>query len=162
MPAAAAVLVRSCEAETCADPSAVMSLFADSAQTAGAFTSYRSTFARGAAGAPAHFHTRAWEIFFVLGGSLQVLLDQEVTVLHTGDFLAVPPRTPHAFRAAPGAEADVLCVFTHGMDRFDYLRLLGRVTRGEADPSELAATSERFDNHYVDSPVWRAALERSA
>ncbi|OII63513.1 cupin [Streptomyces sp. CC53] len=156
-----AVLTRSGEAETCADPSAVMAFLADSPQTAGAFTSYRSTFARGAAGAPAHFHTRAWEIFFVLGGSLQVLLGEEVTTLDQGDFLAVPPHTPHAFRAAPGAEADVLFVFTPGMDRFDYLRLLGQVTRGEADPRRLAETSERFDNHYVDSPVWRATLERS-
>ncbi|MCD0484869.1 cupin domain-containing protein [Streptacidiphilus sp. ASG 303] len=153
------VLTRGGEAETCADPSAVMALFADSAQTGGAFTSYRSAFAEGAPGAPAHVHTRAWEVFFVLGGSLQVLLGEEVTLLHQGDFLAVPPGTPHAFRAAPGSGADVLCVFTPGMDRFDYLRLLGRVTRGEEPPSRLAETSERFDNHYVDSPVWRATLE---
>ncbi|RSS83657.1 cupin domain-containing protein [Streptomyces sp. WAC06614] len=156
------VLTRGGEAETCADPSAVMKLFADAAQTGGAFTSYRSTFTEGAAGAPAHFHTRAWELFFVLGGSLQVLLGEDVTILHQGDFLAVPPRTPHAFRAAPGSAADVLCVFTPGMDRFDYLRLLGRVTRGEEPPSRLAETSERFDNHYVDSPLWRATLEASA
>lgn len=157
-----AVLTRGGEAETCADPSAVMTLFADSAQTGGGFTSYRSTFVEGATGAPAHFHTRAWELFFVLGGSLQVLLGEEVTVLHQGDFLAVPPGTPHAFRAAPGSGADVLCVFTPGMDRFDYLRLLGQVTRGEEPPSRLAETSGRFDNHYVDSPVWRATLEASA
>ncbi|MFB7288489.1 cupin domain-containing protein [Actinacidiphila glaucinigra] len=154
-----AILTRREDAETCADPSAVMSLFADSAQTAGAFTSYRSTFVEGAPGAPAHFHTHAWEMFFVLGGSLQVLLGEEVTVLHQGDFLAVPPGTPHAFRAAPGSGADVLCVFTPGMDRFDYLRLLGQVTRGEESPSRLAETAERFDNHYVDSPIWRATLE---
>ncbi|MER8188325.1 cupin domain-containing protein [Kitasatospora sp. NPDC094015] len=156
------VLTRKGDAETCADPSSVMSLLADSDGTGGAFTSYRSSFAKDAVGAPAHFHTRAWELFFVLGGSLQVLLGEEVTVLHEGDFLAVPPHTPHAFAAAPGCEADVLFVFTPGMARFDYLRLLGRVMRGEADPKEIAESAERFDNHYVDSPVWRAALEASA
>ncbi|WP_431683814.1 cupin domain-containing protein [Kitasatospora sp. KL5] len=160
--AARPVLTRCAEAETCADPSSVMTLLADSADTQGAFTSYRSTFARGAVGAPAHFHTRAWELFFVISGSLQVLVGDEVKVLGAGDFLAVPPHTPHAFAAAPGSEADVLFVFTPGMERFDYLRLLGRVMRGEADPAEIAASSEQFDNHYVDSPVWRAALERSA
>ncbi|MFF8679327.1 cupin domain-containing protein [Streptomyces sp. NPDC015237] len=158
----AAVLTRRATAETCADPSSVMTLLADSHPAAGGFTSYRSTFARGAAGAPAHFHTRASELFFVISGALQVLVGEEVTVLSEGDFLAVPPHTPHAFAAAPGCEADVLFVFTPGMDRFDYLRLLGRVMRGEADPKEIAESSERFDNHYVDSPAWRAALEASA
>lgn len=156
------VLTRHADAETCADPSSVMKLLADSDSTADGFTSYRSTFAKGAVGAPAHFHTKATELFFVLSGSLQVLVGEEVTVLEPGDFLAVPPHTPHAFAAATGCAADVLFVFTPGMGRFDYLRLLGRVMRGEADPKEIAESAERFDNHYVDSPVWRAALEASA
>ncbi|MFF5338903.1 cupin domain-containing protein [Streptomyces sp. NPDC013181] len=156
------VLTRHAEAETCADPSSVITLLADSDGTGNGFTSYRSTFAEGAVGAPAHFHTRATELFFVISGSLRVLTGEEVTVLEAGDFLAVPPQTPHAFAAAPGCEADVLFVFTPGMGRFDYLRLLGRVMRGEADAEEIAASAERFDNHYVDSPVWRAALEAGA
>ncbi len=45
---------RHAEAETCADPSSVMTLLADSHQTADGFTSYRSGFAAGAVGAPAH------------------------------------------------------------------------------------------------------------
>ncbi|MFG3101637.1 cupin domain-containing protein [Streptomyces sp. NPDC048182] len=154
-PATSPLLTRHAEAETCADPSSTMTLLADSA----GFTSYRSTFAEGAVGAPAHFHTSATELFFVISGSLRVLVGEEVTVLGAGDFLAVPPHTPHAFAAAPGHEADVLFVFTPGMGRFDYLRLLGRVMRGEADPAEIAASADHYDNHYVDSPVWRAALE---
>ncbi|PJE97561.1 cupin domain-containing protein [Streptomyces carminius] len=153
-----ALLTRGADAETCADPSSVMTLLGESDGTGG-FTSYRSAFAEGTVGAPAHFHTRATELFFVLGGALRVLVGEEVTVLGEGDFLAVPPHTPHAFAAAPGAGADVLFVFTPGLGRFDYLRLLGRVLRGEADPKEIAESAERFDNHYVDSPVWRTALE---
>ncbi|MEU8999723.1 cupin domain-containing protein [Streptomyces caniferus] len=153
------VLTRAADAETTSDPSSVMTLLADSGTGGSPLTSYRSQFTEGAVGAPAHFHTRASELFFVIGGSLQVLVDDEVTVLDEGDLLLVPPHTPHAFAAAPGAEADVLFVFTPGMPRFDYLRLLGRVMRGEASPQEIKDSSERFDNHYVDSPVWRAALE---
>lgn len=161
-PVVAPVLTRGAEAETTADPSSVMTLLADSGTTGGALTSYRSTFAEGAVGAPAHFHTRASEMFYVIGGSLEVLVDEELTVLQAGDFLLVPPHTPHAFAAAPGAEADVLFVFTPGMARFDYLRLLGRVMRGEASPQEIKDSSERYDNHYVDSPVWQEALSRRA
>ncbi|MFI0815274.1 cupin domain-containing protein [Streptomyces sp. NPDC021098] len=157
-----ATLTRRADAETCADPSSVMTLLGETQGPGGGFTSYRSTFAKGAVGAPAHFHTKATELFFVIDGALQVLIGEEITVLKEGDFLAVPPHTPHAFAAAPDAEADVLFVFTPGMGRFDYLRLIGRVMRGEADPKEIAESAERFDNHYVDSPVWRAALERNA
>ncbi|ARZ66171.1 cupin domain-containing protein [Streptomyces sp. HU2014] len=153
-----AVLTRAAEAETTSDPSSVMTLLADSDTTGGLLTSYRSHFAEGAVGAPAHFHTRAAELFFVIDGSLRVLVDEEIVVLNAGDSLVVPPHTPHAFAAAPGSEADVLFVFTPGMARFDYLRLLGRVMRGEASPQEIKDSSERYDNHYVDSPVWRAEL----
>ncbi len=155
------VLTRAATAETTSDPSSVMTLLADCGTDGSTVTSYRSTFARGAVGAPAHFHTRASELFFVISGALQVLVDDEVQVLGQGDFLLVPPHTPHAFAAAPGREADVLFVFTPGLPRFDYLRLLGRVMRGEASPQEIKDSSELYDNHYVDSPAWRAALETS-
>ncbi|MFB4420149.1 cupin domain-containing protein [Streptomyces sp. QL37] len=94
-----------------------------------------------------------------LGGALRVLVGDEVTVLGEGDFLAVPPHTPHAFAAAPGFTADVLFVFDRRMDRFAYLRLLGRVMRGEADPQEITESAERFDNHYVESAAWQDALK---
>ncbi|GGP61220.1 cupin domain-containing protein [Streptomyces abikoensis] len=153
-----ALLTRAAEAEVTRDPSSVITLLADSDTTGGLLTSYRSTFAQGAPGAPAHFHTRAAEMFHVIDGSLRVLVGEEVKVLEAGDFLLVPPRTHHAFAAAPGCEADVLITFTPGMARFAYMRLLERVMRGEASPREIKESSERFDNHYVDSPVWNAAL----
>ncbi|MEV5298546.1 cupin domain-containing protein [Amycolatopsis methanolica] len=94
-------------------------------------TSNRAAFEPGATGAPPHFHTNAAEVFFVLSGRLDVLLDEEVVTLGEGDFLTVPPRVPHAL------------TFTPGMDRFDYYRLLDRVNRGEADPREIRESQER-------------------
>ncbi|MFD5480022.1 cupin domain-containing protein [Streptomyces hawaiiensis] len=73
-----------------------MTLLADSRDTGGRLTSYRSTFAEGAIGAPAHLHTKASELFYVIDGALRVLV------------------------------------------------------------------GERFDNHCVDSPVWREALAARA
>ncbi|MGV9269826.1 cupin domain-containing protein, partial [Kitasatospora sp. NPDC003701] len=108
------LLTRAATAETTSDPSSVMTLLADCGTDGSPITSYRSTFAKGAVGAPAHFHTRASELFFVIGGELQVLVEDKVEVLGAGDFLLVPPHTPHAFAAAPGSEADVLFVFTPG------------------------------------------------
>ncbi|KOX22359.1 cupin [Saccharothrix sp. NRRL B-16348] len=148
------LLVRADQAEQLdADPAAVVTLLAD----LDGLTSNRSTFRDGSDGAPPHFHTRASELFFVLDGTLQVLLDQDVVTLERGDFLVVPPHVPHAFGALKGADADVLFVFTPGMGRFDYYRLLDRVQRGEASPQEIRDSQDRFDNHYVDSPAWQAA-----
>ncbi|WP_233712223.1 cupin domain-containing protein [Kribbella turkmenica] len=44
-----------------------------------------------------------------------------------GDFLVVPPNTPHALEAA-----------------------------GETDAAELGRTSDLYDNHYVESAAWQA------
>ncbi|MFE0104882.1 cupin domain-containing protein [Streptomyces sp. NPDC059009] len=120
-----ASLTRAATAETTVDPSSVMTLLADHGTDGSELTSYRSTFAKGAVGAPAHFHTRASGMFFVMDGALQVLVDDEVKALEKGD----------------------------------YLRLLGRVMRGEAGFEEIKNSSELYDNHYVDSPVWQSALQ---
>jgi quercetin dioxygenase-like cupin family protein len=157
-----ALITRSDEAEILdSDPNSVLTLLADSGTTGGALTSNRTTFRQGADGAPPHFHTSASELFFVLSGSLQVLVGEGLVTLGAGDTLVVPPNTPHAFGATAGQDADVLFVFTPGMDRFDYYRLLDRVYRGQADPKEIGESQDRFDNHYVDSPVWREARSAS-
>ena len=83
---------------------------------------------------------------------ITLLLDPE----HTGGALFVPPGTPHAFAPADGQDADFLVVITPGKPRFGYYRLLEEVHRGEATWSQVSETQDRFDNHYVDSPVWAA------
>ena len=153
-----ALLTRAAEAETLSgDPGGVMTLLADASATGGALNAHRSTFRDGHDGAPPHYHERCSELFFILDGSLQVLLGDEVAVLDRGDVLVVPPGVPHAFAAAPGADADVLFVFSPGIERFEYYRLLDRVHRGDGSWQEVADTQERFDNHYIDSAAWTAA-----
>lgn len=152
-----ATLTSAADAERLADArGSLITLLADSDTTGGALTCNRATLEPGVAGAPPHFHTRATELLFVLDGTLRVLVDDEVRTLTAGDLVTLPPRVPHAFAPTEGARADVLVVFTPGMDRFDYYRLLQRVHDGVADPAEIGASAERFDNHYVESPVWPA------
>lgn len=154
------VLVRASDAEVLAStPGSVVTLLTDSDVTAGALTSNRATLRRGIDGAPPHFHTKATEMLFVLDGSLQVLAGDEVLILDEGDTFIAPPLLPHAFAPAPDSDADVLVVFTPGMDRFDYYRLLDQVSRGEASLAEIEQSQQRFDNHYVESPIWREALK---
>jgi mannose-6-phosphate isomerase-like protein (cupin superfamily) len=157
------VLVRAANGETLtSDPGGMITLLADATATSGALNSHRSTFRDGYDGAPPHYHTRSAELFFVLDGSLQVLLGEEIVVLEQHDFLVVPPGVPHAFAAAPGGDADVLFVFAPGVERFEYYRLLDRVHRGEAGWQEIHDTQDRFDNHYVDSSIWKLARNAGA
>jgi mannose-6-phosphate isomerase-like protein (cupin superfamily) len=148
------VLVRAAEAE---DLSASgVTLLADVPDTDGHLTSHRSIFKADKEGAPPHLHQDAAELFFVLTGALRVLTGNDIITLEQGDFLVVPPTMPHAFEAAGSEDTEVLFVLTHAKPRFDYYRLLEGVYRGETDPAELAATSDLYDNHYVDSPEWRS------
>jgi quercetin dioxygenase-like cupin family protein len=159
-PAISPVLARADAAETLAHAhGSVMTLLADASGTGGALSVTRSTFPKGADGAPSHFHTETTESLFVIDGRLQVLLGDDVVILEAGDFVAIPAGLPHAFGAAAGSEADILAVFTPAADRFDYYRLLERVAAGDADPSEIPASGERYDNRYVDSPAWKAARQ---
>ncbi|MFD1048291.1 cupin, partial [Kibdelosporangium lantanae] len=64
-----------------------------------------------------------------------------------------------AWAAPAEAAADVLVIFTPGIERFGYFRLGDRIRKGEAEPAEILATQERFDNHFVDSPIWRPASD---
>lgn len=149
-------LVRAAEAEVLsAESSSPIALLVDADGAGGALSSHRSTFRRGSDGAPPHFHKRSSELFFVVSGQLQVLLGERLVTLDQGDFLLVPPNLPHAFAPPAGAEADVFFVFAPGVPRDEYYRLLDRVYAGEADPAEIQAMQERFDNYYVESAVWR-------
>ncbi|NUP26864.1 MAG: cupin domain-containing protein [Nocardia sp.] len=155
----APVLVRSADAETVQDGGlSLITLLADARDTGGALTANKATLHKGSPGAPAHFHTAATEMFLVLDGSVRILLGEEIVRLERGDFLTVPPTVPHAFAPAADSDAELLVVFTPGLHRFDYYRLLERVHRGTATVEDIRAGSELYDNHYVDSPVWRDEL----
>jgi len=145
-------LVRAADAEVL--PASGVTLLVEAEDTDCLLTSNRSWFAEGSDGAPPHFHSGAAELFFVLGGALEVLVDEEIITVTANDLLVVPAGVTHAFAPAPGRTADVLFVYTPSKPRFDYYRLLERLYTGAADAAELAETQDRYDNHYAESAVW--------
>lgn len=150
-------VIRSADAEIIGGPPSTGRMLLDSSATGGALSTMRITLGEGADGAVPHTHTTASEMFYVLDGTAQVLAGDEVITLEQGDVAVVPPHVAHAFAAAPGAEADLLIVITPGVERFEYFRLLARLKTSEATLEELLASQERFDNHFLDSPVWTKA-----
>jgi mannose-6-phosphate isomerase-like protein (cupin superfamily) len=148
-----ALLVRAAEAEQLETMG--VWLYADHETTRGRFSANRTFLPAGAEGPPPHFHTGSAELFFVLAGTLRVLAGDEIVDLTANDFLLIPPYMPHAWAATADVPADVLVTFTPGIERFEYFRLGDRIRRGTADPREILDTQDRFDNHFVDSAVWR-------
>ena len=135
-------------------------LMADASATGGALSCQRVVLGEGANGATPHHHNERSELFYVLGGALQVLTDDKVHVAHEGDLLVVPPGATHAFGAAEGERADVLIVITPGIERFEYFRLLARLQQGHATIQELLDSQELYDNHFTQSEVWEQARTR--
>jgi mannose-6-phosphate isomerase-like protein (cupin superfamily) len=152
------VLMRAADAEVLGAGPVTTRLLADSDGTCGVISANRTHLGQGAGGPPPHYHAGSAEIFFILGGSLEALAGDRVVTLDEGDFLVIPRHMPHAFAAPPHAEADVLIIQAPDLKkRFEYFRLADRVIKGQASPQEILDSQERFDNHFLDSPIWREA-----
>lgn len=152
-----AVVVREADAEALGWTSLSTLLLADSNATGGSLSVMRTTIGEGTEGARPHTHTKSAELFYLLDGELQILTGDRVITAGKGDLVVVPPAMAHAFATTPGHTADFLIVLAPGLERFGYFRLLERLSRGEAQLSDLLASQELYDNHFLESPVWRAA-----
>lgn len=153
-----AVLTRGAEAETVGAGANRTWLVADAEHTGGVMNVVRTTLGAGVDGPPPHYHRNSPEMFYLLDGALRVLTGDEVVTVEKGDYLLIPPLMPHAWAAPRETGADVLIVKAPGTNRFDYFRLADRIRRGEAEPQEILATAERFDNVFVDNAAWRREL----
>jgi quercetin dioxygenase-like cupin family protein len=152
-----AIVVRAADAEVLGIQSVTARLLADSDATGGALSVMRTALGEGANGALPHTHTKSAELFYVLGGSVQILTGETVVKAEEADVAVIPPNMAHAFAAPPGSKAELLIVLAPGIERFGYFRLLERLTKGEATLDDLMASQDLYDNHFLDSPAWNAA-----
>ncbi|GHO78006.1 cupin [Ktedonobacter sp. SOSP1-85] len=158
---AEALIVRESEAETFGFAQLMTRLLADGSDTGGALSAMRTTMGAGVEGAKPHTHNQSAELFYVIDGELQMLAGEKVITARKGDMVVVPPNMAHAFATTPTHTADFLIVQAPGLDRFGYFRLAERVMKGEATQADLIASQELYDNHFVDSPAWRAARDNA-
>ncbi|MEU6686280.1 cupin domain-containing protein [Streptomyces sp. NPDC046832] len=140
------VVVRAADAEAVGRAPVSVRLPADSSATGGALSTQRVTLASGADGARPHLHDNSAEMFFLLDGAAEILSGDDIVTAGPGDLVIVPPGTPHAFAAVPGADADLLIVLTPGVERFEY----------EATPESLLEVQELYDNHFLRSEAWES------
>src|ERR1700723_3727371 len=102
------VVVRGATAEVVGAPTARIKLLADSSATV------QVTLEKGADGARPHRHDHSAEMFYVIGGVLQVLSGTEIVKAGPGDIIVVPPGLAHAFSAERGSGAELLIVIAPG------------------------------------------------
>jgi len=156
-----AIVVREADAEVLGLAQLSTRLLADSDATGGALSIMRTTMREGVEGARPHTHSQSAELFYILDGQVHLLAGDQVLTASTGDLVIVPPNMAHAFATPAAHSADFLIVQAPGLARFGYFRLVERLNRGEATLEELLASQDLYDNHFLESPVWRAARGES-
>ena len=151
------VVVRGAAAEVVGAPTAKVKLLADSSATGGALSTVHVTLEKGAAGARPHRHDHSAEMFYVIGGVVQLLSGTEIVKAGPGDVVVVPPRLAHAFSAERGSGAEILIVIAPGVERFEYFRQLTRIAQGKQPPESLLDVQDLYDTYFLNSPEWEAA-----
>lgn len=130
-------------------------LLEDSRATGGLLGANRLVLPAGADGTRPHHHRLSTELFYVLGGTMEFLVDGTLTAVDKGGLIVVPPGTVHAFGAAADGPAEFFALLTPGIERFGYFRQLGRIARGEAGWDSMDELHDRYDVHFVGNAQWR-------
>jgi mannose-6-phosphate isomerase-like protein (cupin superfamily) len=105
-----------------------------------------STLAAGFPGPPPHRHERHLDSFYVLEGTLTVLLGDREVEAEAGSFAAVPPGVRHTFSNRSDGEVRVLNVMAPGGFERYLKEIWGPTAPGEApDPALVAQITPRYD-----------------
>src|SRR5690348_17010316 len=97
-------------------------LLEDSLGTGGLLGANRLRLPAGANGTVPHHHDLSSELFYVLDGVMEFLLDGTLTPVGAGGLVVVPPGAVHAFGASAAGPAAFFAVLTPGIARFEYFR----------------------------------------
>jgi len=128
-----------------------VTLKATAAQTGGALT-FTEVEATPGGGPPLHVHANEDEWFYVLEGSFDIVLGDEVVRAGPGDFAFVPRGTHHRFANAGQGTARILAALTPG-GLEDFFRAAGGHHKSESVFEEAGA------DHGLSVVDWTGAGE---
>jgi mannose-6-phosphate isomerase-like protein (cupin superfamily) len=161
--AASTVVARAATAERLSFPDgSSITLLADSPATGGKLSVHHTTLRRGAEGASPHHHTHVAEVLYVLRGTVQVLIDDELVDAGVGDLVVIPPGVAHAFAAARSEDTELLVATTPGVERFDFFRRLERIMTGQESRGSTFVDQSRYDTLPDVSEAWVRARSTNA
>jgi quercetin dioxygenase-like cupin family protein len=118
---------------------------ADGEHTGGSFYLAESTLAPGFAGPPPHRHRRLHDMFYVLEGTLTLLLGEETVEAGPGSFACVPPGVVPTFRNDSDGAVRLLNFNTPaGFEH--YMRDLAEAARSAPlTPDVIGSVASRYD-----------------
>ena len=93
-------------------------------------------------GIPPHTHTKEDEIFRVVKGQVEIMVDGKATVLKAGDIAYAPKNVPHAWKVVGTEEASmVTSAFPSGIEHL--FKELAQLPEGPPDFPKVAAICEK-------------------
>lgn len=119
---------------------------ATSDDTAGKLFLSEVTFGPGFPGPPPHVHDELHDMFYVLAGTLTVVVGDDEQELGPGTFVCVPPGTVHTIRNRSDAEVRILNLNAPGGWE-NYMRDLAAASAGGQFPTaeEIGEIASRYD-----------------
>jgi len=137
-----------------ASPAATPHLFkAQAAETGGRFDFMTATYAP-MTGPPLHLHREQDDSFYVLDGILTVQVGDDVFDIGTGDFLSIPPGTPHSFDNLHngGRPVHALNVMTPG-GFFPMFDEMGRQEEGPDLAERMSQVTQKYGTVILGPPL---------
>ncbi|WP_343487557.1 cupin domain-containing protein [Allomuricauda sp. d1] len=99
-------------------------------------------------GIPPHVHTKEDEIFRVLEGEVEIMVDGKVTVLKAGDMAFAPKNIPHAWKVVGDQKAKMwVSAFPSGMEHM--FHELNALPSGPPDFEKVSAICETYGIRFV-------------
>ncbi len=100
-------------------------------------------------GASPHIHKQMTEIFYVLEGEMELILNQSKVTAVPGTLMTVPENTPHGFSNPSSVRSRLLIMFCPADSREQYFEGLAELTKDGRKPSqeELLELTQKFDQY---------------
>lgn len=100
-------------------------------------------------GASLHIHKQMTEIFYVVEGEMELLLNQRKITAIPGALMTVPENTPHGFSNPSLMRSKLLIMFCPADSREQYFEGLAELTKNGRKPSqeELLELTQKFDQY---------------
>ena len=116
---------------------------------------FEQTMQKGDPGPVPHFHKKTTEMFFILEGSLEFMLDGVTQVVDQGGFVCVKPNTVHKFSQHGPVPSRFLIMFSPGGEREKYFEGLAAIAAesGKPDRRVLVDLMHEYDQFLEDEQV---------
>jgi mannose-6-phosphate isomerase-like protein (cupin superfamily) len=123
--------------------------------THGHFGLFEWTMSPGTPGPSPHIHKKLIEMFYVVEGGVELLLDRRRVLAPPCTFMLVPEHTPHAFSNPGQKQSKMLIMFCPAESREGYFEGLAELTKSGRQPSkaEIIELMLKYDSCVVSDPT---------